>query len=200
MEKLFQEEELQALIYGIYIFKKNIYEEGKLFNQDITIPNIGITFYNKLNSIIKQYRDHGLDFYNSYLSSPILNRMAYFMDAAMDTMERYQAKEEKVLNGFFFKKRKYLDILNEFAITYTNIDNELYKFSIEKDIVNAVLYDMLIRMDDENSVYQDTNIFLSYEQELISLGLNESALSLRQKFEQIQKELTETNEEKVLKK
>ena len=38
MEKPIQEEELQALIYGIYIFKKNIYEEGKLFNQDITIP------------------------------------------------------------------------------------------------------------------------------------------------------------------
>ena len=126
--------------------------------------------------------------------------MAYFMDAAMNTMEKYQANEEKILKGFFFKKRKYLDVLNEFAITYTNIDNELYMFSIEKDITNAVLYDMLIHMDDENSVYQDTNIFLLYEQELITLGLNESALSLRQKFEQIQKELTETNEEKVLKK
>lgn len=200
MEKPIQEEELQALIQGINIFKKNVYEEGKLFNQDITIPNIGITFYNKLNSIVKQYRDHGLDFYNSHLLSPLLNRMAYFMDAAMNTMEKYQANEEKILKGFFFKKRKYLDVLNEFAITYTNIDNELYMFSIEKDITNAVLYDMLIHMDDENSVYQDTNIFLLYEQELITLGLNESALSLRQKFEQIQKELTETNEEKVLKK
>ena len=197
MEKIVNEEELFALIKGINDFNKNVELEGKTFNAIVKLPNIGITFYNKLNSIVKQYRNCNLNFYDSYLLLPILNRMSSFMDAAMNTMKNFQEEEEKMLKKIFFNKRKYLDLLNRFVNEYTNIDNGLYQYDIKNDIVNTILYDMLIRMDDD--VYNDSNVFLLYEQELMNLGLEENVLLLRKKFEQINYELKKADE-KVLKK
>lgn len=189
MEKAINQEDLFALIHEINIFSKNIEEEGKAFNLNISLPNIAITFNNKLNSIIKQYRDHGMDFYSSSLLSPILNRMSSFMDYAMNTIQSFEKEEEKIMKGLFIKNKyqKCVNNINKFVHTYTAIDDQLYKFNIKNNITETILYDMLIQIDTPNNIYNNPIVFSLYEQELMSLGLEESVLPLRKTIEQAEK-------------
>ena len=116
------EQYVNKLIKQVSNIKISIEQDYHLLNMEIHVPNIGITYYNKISQISKYYRDHGLNFYESKLFLPILNYISIYIDNANEIMSSYLKYEARINTFSFFKKQyirnfkkgeKILDVYNE---------------------------------------------------------------------------------------
>lgn len=203
MTENINENDICNFISAMDQLKREIEHEYDTFDINVKVPNIGITLSNKLNFLSKEYNEHNLDFYHSHLFYPIMTSLSEFIKAALDTLEEFQSNNHKINKRIFFSKRKVINNLQNlkpFLEKYNDIDNQLYHFSLKKNLITSILYDMFLKMDDKDSVYMnDPDIFSKYEQEMIDLGLGEETINnFRNKMQKIMEEYNALDEEKIL--
>lgn len=144
--------------------------------EGVTIPNIGITYNNKIIEVQRQYEGKGLSFYDSFLLVVIVG---YAFGKTVQGFEKLKELAPLIERGERFpfivtkKARSQVEAVVE---EYKKIDDSLYGFSIERDIGLAVAADMLVKLEDVENIYSGASIIEAYREELRRLGLSVNAL------------------------
>ena len=155
---------------------KNIYSEGLILN----LPNIGIQYNNKIVELIHFFENNNMDFYDSELFYPISTYLITLINKGMSCLEfciNY-IEEEKSKITYFPKRNKIFRVCNSRIKEYKEIDDKVFSFDIEKDIINAVKCNISLSylinrlMKTENSYEENLELINNCNDELEKLGLD----------------------------
>lgn len=148
---------------------------------EIDIPNIGITYNNKLVEIIQTFKSHGVPLDDNLLTIVITNYLIRKVNNASLILISYSQtfRQQKQIG---FLKRNTLEQRKRLADRYKAIDDEIFNFSLEKNIVAAIIAD--IRNDLENEKNGCLNkynemacqIIGDYKKDLCRLGVSQETL------------------------
>ena len=98
---------LEALISGQTAFIQRAKDVGQYLNFDTNIPNIGITFNNKLSELSQQFEEAGVSMYadvneeydyidSNMVGDAIIADMMGQLNTALDVLEKYQVRSSEV--------------------------------------------------------------------------------------------------------
>lgn len=148
---------------------------------EVDIPNIGITYNNKLVEIIQSFKRKGVKLDENLLIIVINNYLIHKVNEASLILISYrqtfcQKSQIAPLRRAFLEQRRKL------ADRYKALDDEIFNFSLEKDIVDAILED--IRRDREKGANGGLNkyndeahlIIADYKRDLKQLGVSDELI------------------------
>lgn len=165
----------------------------------ISIPNIGITYNNKLIEIIHIYKRNGVDVSNSSLILVISRYLQEILEEALKCIDSYAKVIEKRTDNYDFNKQaiSIVDEAEKFLKVYRELDQKIFDFSIERDIVLAVQSDIeffkKVGNDGGYDLYQnDSGVIDSYNSELSTLGFTNTIPQINISSE-VHSEIVENN-------
>lgn len=165
----------------------------------VSIPNIGITYNNKLVEIIHVYKRNGLDVSNSSLILVISRYLQEILEEALKCIDSYVKVIEKRTDNYDFNQQamSIVDEAEKFLKVYRELDQKIFYFSIEKDIVLAVQSDIeffkKVGNDGGYDLYQnDSGVIDNYNSELSTLGFTNTIPQIDVSSE-VHSEITEDN-------
>lgn len=149
-------------------------------NGSDSVPNIGVTYNNKLIYLDNLFSSKGLSFYNSPIKNVIIRYLTSKLGDALDLLSSYASLFEQSSGSILmpWKVTRTIDTARDILKKYEELDDELFDFSIEKDIQKAVDYDIdlwnKIGNDGGYNLYEDStdSIEEAYNSELSRLGIN----------------------------
>lgn len=147
----------------------------------IKVPNIAITYNNKVVEIIALYRRNNKSFYSSELRRVILRYLETKIMAGVGVLSSLMSfclinkdKELTPEEAFILRQR-----ILEFFSMYKACDDSLFDFDLEKEINKAIEYDICssrkIGEEGGYDLYAEAidEIINKYNEELKSIGINQ---------------------------
>ena len=161
-----------------------------ILGDDINLPNIGITYNNKLVEIFNIFNNNNVEFEQSELRIIIYHQLTSIIDDSISYLSNYVTSIEKIINlknkipnkESFVNKLLFKNIYNEIdelIITceellnlYQEKDNELFHYDLGKDIRNYIINHPEVLYEIDSSMSKE-EIIHNCNIDLRSLGLKE---------------------------
>lgn len=131
---------------------------------EVDIPNIGITFNNKLVEIIHAFKKSGVPLDDNLLIMVILNYLSWKSNEASLVLVNYRETFNPVKLMPFLSKET-LEQRALLATRYRALNDEVHGFTLEKNVVSAIKFD--IQRDREKEKYGGLNKYKDVANELI---------------------------------
>ncbi len=131
---------------------------------EVDIPNIGITFNNKLVEIIHAFKKSGVPLDDNLLIMVILNYLNWKSNEASLVLVNYRETFNPVKLMPFLSKET-LEQRALLVTRYRALDDEVHGFTLEKNVVSAIKFD--IQRDREKEKYGGLNKYKDVANELI---------------------------------
>lgn len=131
---------------------------------EVDIPNIGITFNNKLVEIIHAFKKSGVPLDDNLLIMVILNYLNWKSNEASLVLVNYRETFNPVKLMPFLSKGT-LEQRALLVTKYRALDDEVHGFTLEKNVVSAIKFD--IQRDREKEKYGGLNKYKDVANELI---------------------------------
>jgi len=131
---------------------------------EVDIPNIGITFNNKLVEIIHAFKKSGVPLDDNLLIMVILNYLNWKSNEASLVLVNYRETFNPVKLMPFLSKET-LEQRALLVTRYRALDDEVHGFTLEKNEVSAIKFD--IQRDREKEKYGGLNKYKDVANELI---------------------------------
>ena len=141
------------------------------------LPNIIITYNNKLVELISLYRQKNMSFYTSKLKPIITVYFSKFIsDAASILGELVNTYSLYIrINKFHpIKKEETKQKIYEIINIYKELDNKIFNFDFENDIIEVIKRDMEHFKADYQLNHEE--IIANYNEELHLLGINQTVV------------------------
>ena len=137
---------------------------------EIVVPNIGITFNNKVIELYHFYENNNVDFESSKTISVILDYFDALVYAAAETLTGLTDHLSK-LNKFFFKADIISNNIMRILDIYTRIDRKLFDFDIENDIIEAIHMEFIKKLETDPT-FDYEGAIREYVNELKKFNIN----------------------------
>ncbi|MCM1053627.1 MAG: hypothetical protein NC483_06620 [Ruminococcus sp.] len=167
---------IEEIINKVNKIIKNIEQSSK---GTIALPNIGITYNNKLVNIIQIYKRKGLNANKSSLCLAIQRFLIDLLTEGIKYIESYVEVISKRTNEPNFEQQanSIVEETQKFLKAYKRIDQKIFDFDISKDILQVLQKDIAFFKENGQKggydLYQsDNSVITNYNQELQTLGYN----------------------------
>ena len=150
-------------------FLRNI--QSNLSEINILIPNIGISYNNKVIEFFYTFKDKEIDFNKSKLVPVIINYFNDLVCTAINALDSFTDSYNKFSRSRRNRRHYYLEAMLYIKI-YKKIDKLLYNFDIKKDIIEAI-HDNIIRKNATEECFSDYNELINiYKDELMKFDIS----------------------------
>lgn len=156
--------------------------------REVDIPNIGITYNNKLVEIVQAFKNHGVALDENLLLIVIKNYLLSKVNEASLIFISYVQTFYGKSNLNFLKKAALVQ-RKKLADRFKALDDEIYNFSLEKDIVAVIIADIKSDLEKEKidglNKYNEmaNSIIRDYKSTLEQLGVSQVILDSIPSFE-----------------
>ncbi len=158
-----------------------------------SIPNMAITYNNKIVELQRLYEKAGLSFWDGVLSLPIANYFIDLIATGVATLESLVPHIKRVPIFPHFQKKQKEHIL-AILESYRQLDEMIFVFSLDRDIVKVIKADKKMRQEGDTQYGEDLlRTMIYYQKELAALGF--STVSLEDVFEELLREFKGSIEE-----
>lgn len=145
------------------------------------LPNVAITYNNKIVELIALYNEHNMSFYSAFLEAVILKHLTNLLAESCDSLNKIGdiiIKNNNVeLSDEQFEEAG--QDIGKLIEKYEALNKEIFDFDLEKDIISSIDEDVEYWNEQEkNGEYNlystdGDQLITNYNNELQNLGINQ---------------------------
>ena len=154
---------------------------SKRINYNYELPNVAITYNNKIVELIALYNNHNMTFYSAFLEAVILRHLTNLLVESCNSLNEIGdiiVKNNNVeLSDEQFKEAG--QNIGKLIEKYEALNKEIFNFDLEKDIISSIDEDVEYwneqGQNGEYDLYSNDGdqLITNYNNELQDLGINQ---------------------------